>query len=184
MLLFWRHVQIGGIVKNTLRPPVPESCDSEWRKLMEECWSLDPERRPSFTEITSRLRSMSMSLQARGNYQAWQVRPSAPWNQGTFLQLCLIVQNFSCIVFFFFKEAIKIQDWGWHALRVVITLQLLFLVMSVGYDIVICLFFLVKDEVEIIWYSCVHLPILYLLHEQTFSRKIYIEREKGKKRCL
>ncbi|RDX77196.1 putative serine/threonine-protein kinase SIS8, partial [Mucuna pruriens] len=67
---------IGGIVKNTLRPPVPERCDSEWRKLMEECWSPDPESRPSFTEITSRLRSMSMALQAKGNYQAYQLRPS------------------------------------------------------------------------------------------------------------
>ncbi|XP_014497906.1 uncharacterized protein LOC106759305 isoform X2 [Vigna radiata var. radiata] len=57
---------IGGIVKNTLRPPVPERCDSEWRKLMEECWSPDPESRPSFTEITSRLRSMSLVLQTKG----------------------------------------------------------------------------------------------------------------------
>ncbi|KAK7338882.1 hypothetical protein VNO77_19516 [Canavalia gladiata] len=67
---------IGGIVKNTLRPPVPERCDSEWRKLMEECWSPDPESRPSFTEITRRLRSMSMALQAKGNYQSYQLRPS------------------------------------------------------------------------------------------------------------
>ena len=67
---------IGGIVKNTLRPPIPERCDPEWRKLMEECWSRDPEFRPSFTEITSRLRSMSMALQGKGNYNAWQLRPS------------------------------------------------------------------------------------------------------------
>jgi len=55
---------------------VPEGCDSEWRKLMEECWSPDPESRPSFTEITNRLRSMSLVLQAKGNYQAYQLRPS------------------------------------------------------------------------------------------------------------
>lgn len=67
---------IGGIVKNTLRPPIPERCDPEWRKLMEECWSREPECRPSFTEITGRLRSMSMTLQGKGNYQAWQLRPS------------------------------------------------------------------------------------------------------------
>ncbi|XP_021907336.1 uncharacterized protein LOC110821722 [Carica papaya] len=58
---------IGGIVKNTLRPPIPERCDPEWRKLMEQCWSPDPECRPSFTEITNRLRSMSMAVQARGH---------------------------------------------------------------------------------------------------------------------
>ncbi|KAE9603353.1 hypothetical protein Lal_00008241 [Lupinus albus] len=57
---------IGGIVKNTLRPPIPEHCDTEWRKLMEECWSRNPESRPSFTEITRRLRAMFMTLQAKG----------------------------------------------------------------------------------------------------------------------
>ncbi|KAF7825700.1 putative serine/threonine-protein kinase SIS8 [Senna tora] len=66
----------GGIVKNTLRPPIPERCDSEWRKLMEECWSPDPDSRPSFTEITGRLRTMSKSLQAKeGHNQARQIRP-------------------------------------------------------------------------------------------------------------
>jgi len=43
---------------------------------MEECWSREPECRPAFTEITGRLRSMSMTLQGKGNYQAWQLRPS------------------------------------------------------------------------------------------------------------
>ncbi|KAG5514711.1 hypothetical protein RHGRI_035937 [Rhododendron griersonianum] len=57
---------IGGILKNTLRPPIPERCDLEWRKLMEECWSTDAEARPSFTEITNRLRSMSVAAQGKG----------------------------------------------------------------------------------------------------------------------
>ncbi|XP_002518140.2 uncharacterized protein LOC8265633 [Ricinus communis] len=56
---------IGGIVSNTLRPPIPERCDPEWRKLMEECWSFYPSARPSFTEITNRLRVMSMALQPK-----------------------------------------------------------------------------------------------------------------------
>ncbi|XP_057959860.1 uncharacterized protein LOC131152173 [Malania oleifera] len=56
---------IGGIVSNTLRPPIPERCDPEWRKLMEECWSPDPAARPSFTEITNRLRIMSMTIQTK-----------------------------------------------------------------------------------------------------------------------
>ncbi|XP_022856153.1 uncharacterized protein LOC111377307 isoform X2 [Olea europaea var. sylvestris] len=58
---------IGGIVKNTLRPPIPEKCDSGWRILMEQCWSAEPEARPSFTDITNRLRSLSVALQSRGN---------------------------------------------------------------------------------------------------------------------
>lgn len=57
---------VGGIVNNTLRPPIPDRCDPEWRKLMEQCWSPDPAARPSFTEITNRLRTMSMVLQTKG----------------------------------------------------------------------------------------------------------------------
>ncbi|KAF7837346.1 Serine/threonine-protein kinase EDR1 [Senna tora] len=53
---------IGGIVNNTLRPSIPKRCDSEWKKLMEECWSPDPAARPSFTEITHRFRIMQAAL--------------------------------------------------------------------------------------------------------------------------
>ncbi|KAL6603065.1 hypothetical protein ACP70R_043426 [Stipagrostis hirtigluma subsp. patula] len=54
-------VIIGGIVSNTLRPQVPDSCDPEWRSLMEQCWATEPSERPSFTEIANRLRSMAAS---------------------------------------------------------------------------------------------------------------------------
>lgn len=54
-------VIIGGIVSNTLRPAVPDSCDPEWRSLMEQCWSTEPSERPTFTEIAGRLRSMAAS---------------------------------------------------------------------------------------------------------------------------
>ncbi|CAM0909189.1 unnamed protein product [Alopecurus aequalis] len=54
-------VIIGGIVSNTLRPQVPESCDPEWRSLMEQCWATEPSERPSFTQIAVRLRSMAAS---------------------------------------------------------------------------------------------------------------------------
>ncbi|KAK1604585.1 hypothetical protein QYE76_028258 [Lolium multiflorum] len=52
---------IGGIVNNNLRPPVPESCDPQWRSLMEQCWSAEPSVRPSFTEVVKRLRAMATS---------------------------------------------------------------------------------------------------------------------------
>ncbi|CAL9074183.1 unnamed protein product [Musa textilis] len=61
---------IGGILNNKLRPPIPERCESEWRKLMEQCWSLDPVARPSFSEITDRLRAMSMAYQQKAQTQA------------------------------------------------------------------------------------------------------------------
>ncbi|CAM0873289.1 unnamed protein product [Alopecurus aequalis] len=49
---------IGGILSNTLRPPVPTSCNPEWRKLMEQCWSTEPSQRPSFTEVATCLRGI------------------------------------------------------------------------------------------------------------------------------
>nr|XP_010924148.1 uncharacterized protein LOC105047056 isoform X2 [Elaeis guineensis] len=56
---------IGGIVNNTLRPPVPVTCDPEWRRLMEQCWAPDPVQRPCFTQIASRLRAMSVASQTK-----------------------------------------------------------------------------------------------------------------------
>ncbi|PIA45457.1 hypothetical protein AQUCO_01700764v1 [Aquilegia coerulea] len=58
---------IGGIVSNTLRPPVPSFCDAEWKRLMEQCWAPDPVVRPSFTEIASRLRVMSSKAPIQAN---------------------------------------------------------------------------------------------------------------------
>ncbi|KAB2636523.1 hypothetical protein D8674_027057 [Pyrus ussuriensis x Pyrus communis] len=42
-----------------------ERCDSERKNLMEQCWSSDPDIRPSFTEITNRLQAMSNALQGK-----------------------------------------------------------------------------------------------------------------------
>ncbi|EPS71752.1 hypothetical protein M569_03004, partial [Genlisea aurea] len=50
---------IGGIVSNTLRPAVPESCEDDWRDLMERCWSSEPSERPCFSEISDGLRAMA-----------------------------------------------------------------------------------------------------------------------------
>ncbi|KAH0455032.1 hypothetical protein IEQ34_016956 [Dendrobium chrysotoxum] len=55
------EVIIDGIVSNTLRPSVPESCDPEWRSLMEQCWSTEPSKRPCFIEIANKLCSMASS---------------------------------------------------------------------------------------------------------------------------
>ncbi|XVE63593.1 hypothetical protein DITRI_Ditri07aG0032300 [Diplodiscus trichospermus] len=57
---------IGGIVSNTLRPPVPESCDPEWRSLMERCWSSEPSERPNFTEIANELRAIAAKIPPKG----------------------------------------------------------------------------------------------------------------------
>ncbi|KAI5065962.1 hypothetical protein GOP47_0018586 [Adiantum capillus-veneris] len=52
---------IGGIVNNTLRPPVPSWCDPAWKSLMEKCWAADPGDRPTFLEISAELRAMATS---------------------------------------------------------------------------------------------------------------------------
>ncbi|KAL0910919.1 hypothetical protein M5K25_019016 [Dendrobium thyrsiflorum] len=52
---------IDGIVSNTLRPSVPDSCDPEWRSLMEQCWSTEPSKRPCFIEIANKLCFMASS---------------------------------------------------------------------------------------------------------------------------
>ncbi|KAL9442453.1 hypothetical protein AB3S75_020877 [Citrus x aurantiifolia] len=56
---------IGGIVNNTLRPQIPTWCDPEWRSLMESCWASDPAERPSFSEISQRLRSMAAAINVK-----------------------------------------------------------------------------------------------------------------------
>nr|XP_017190695.2 uncharacterized protein LOC103447271 isoform X1 [Malus domestica] len=66
---------IGGIVSNTLRPPIPDSCDPEWKSLMERCWSSEPSERLSFTEIANGLRSMAAKVPPKGQTQPQQ--PSA-----------------------------------------------------------------------------------------------------------
>ncbi|KAF4359749.1 hypothetical protein F8388_008311 [Cannabis sativa] len=53
---------IGGIVNNSLRPQIPSWCDPEWKALMEACWSSDPTQRPSFTEISQKLRNMAAAM--------------------------------------------------------------------------------------------------------------------------
>ncbi|KAL3532237.1 hypothetical protein ACH5RR_005758 [Cinchona calisaya] len=60
---------IGGIVSNTLRPSVPESCDPDWKALMERCWSAEPSERPSFTEIANELRLMASKIPPKGQNQ-------------------------------------------------------------------------------------------------------------------
>ncbi|XP_052202511.1 uncharacterized protein LOC127808147 isoform X2 [Diospyros lotus] len=58
---------IGGIVSNTLRPPLPSPCDPEWKFLMEQCWAPDPVARPSFREIARRLRMMYTLTKPQAN---------------------------------------------------------------------------------------------------------------------
>ncbi|CAL0330366.1 unnamed protein product [Lupinus luteus] len=53
---------IGGIVNNNLRPRTPTWCDPEWKSLMESCWASNPAERPSFSEISKKLRTMAAAM--------------------------------------------------------------------------------------------------------------------------
>lgn len=55
----------GGIVNNTLRPQIPTWCDPEWKSLMESCWAPEPAERPSFSEISQKLRSMAAAMNVK-----------------------------------------------------------------------------------------------------------------------
>ncbi|GAV59611.1 PB1 domain-containing protein/Pkinase_Tyr domain-containing protein [Cephalotus follicularis] len=56
---------IGGIVNNSLRPQIPTWCDPEWKSLMESCWASDPAERPSFSEISQKLRNMAAAINVK-----------------------------------------------------------------------------------------------------------------------
>ncbi|KAF7086347.1 hypothetical protein CFC21_089642 [Triticum aestivum] len=56
---------IGGIVNNSLRPQIPSWCDPEWKSLMEGSWAGEPAQRPSFTEISQRLRKMAAAMNVK-----------------------------------------------------------------------------------------------------------------------
>ncbi|XVF34254.1 hypothetical protein REPUB_Repub18cG0043600 [Reevesia pubescens] len=56
---------IGGIVNKTLRPKIPSWCDPEWKALMEKCWASDPTERPSFSEISQKLRNMAAAINVK-----------------------------------------------------------------------------------------------------------------------
>lgn len=87
IIFLWHNS--GGIVSNTLRPLVPESCDPEWRLLMERCWSSEPSERPSFTEIANELRSMAAKIPHKGLNQQQQPTSLQPQVQKWYQRNCL-----------------------------------------------------------------------------------------------
>ncbi|XP_047307954.1 probable serine/threonine-protein kinase DDB_G0281745 [Impatiens glandulifera] len=56
---------IAGIVNDTLRPTIPTWCDPEWKSLMGSCWGSDPSERPSFAEISKKLRNMAAAINVK-----------------------------------------------------------------------------------------------------------------------
>eukprot|EP01102_Stenamoeba_stenopodia_P019173 TRINITY_DN7157_c0_g2_i2.p1 TRINITY_DN7157_c0_g2~~TRINITY_DN7157_c0_g2_i2.p1 ORF type:complete len:620 (-),score=130.31 TRINITY_DN7157_c0_g2_i2:21-1622(-) len=50
------------IVKQQLRPTIPETCPEDFAKLIRDCWSADQSARPSFTDVIQRLQAFRESL--------------------------------------------------------------------------------------------------------------------------
>jgi len=47
------------VLTESLRPPIPKNCPPEYAKLMQECWSDQPAKRPTFGRILQVLTSLS-----------------------------------------------------------------------------------------------------------------------------
>ena len=47
------------VVVEGKRPQIPNDCPPLYAELMSECWSADPEARPSFTDIVITLQTLS-----------------------------------------------------------------------------------------------------------------------------
>lgn len=46
---------ISGIIHETLRPIVPEDCDTLWAEIMKSCWQQSPACRPPIKKIVLHL---------------------------------------------------------------------------------------------------------------------------------
>ncbi|KAI4299389.1 hypothetical protein L6164_032855 [Bauhinia variegata] len=54
------------VVNKNLRPVIPSSCPSAMRALIEQCWSLQPDKRPEFWQIVKVLEHFEASLSRDG----------------------------------------------------------------------------------------------------------------------
>ena len=50
------------VVNKNLRPPIPSDCPTPLRNLMEQCWTANPDRRPSFFQIVHSLKDLENPL--------------------------------------------------------------------------------------------------------------------------
>lgn len=51
-----QQVVIVGIGKNRLSLPIPSTCPIKFRNLMQQCWNIDPKKRPDFNQILADLK--------------------------------------------------------------------------------------------------------------------------------
>eukprot|EP00188_Purpureofilum_apyrenoidigerum_P000873 Plantae.Rhodophyta-Purpureofilum_apyrenoidigerum.ctg14373.p1 GENE.Plantae.Rhodophyta-Purpureofilum_apyrenoidigerum.ctg14373~~Plantae.Rhodophyta-Purpureofilum_apyrenoidigerum.ctg14373.p1 ORF type:complete len:344 (+),score=50.37 Plantae.Rhodophyta-Purpureofilum_apyrenoidigerum.ctg14373:101-1132(+) len=54
-----------GVVRRHMRPPLPSSIDSDFTALMVKCWDREPEERPGFQEISTKLSAIEAETRLR-----------------------------------------------------------------------------------------------------------------------
>nr|WIL59862.1 nodulation protein [Melilotus officinalis] len=54
------------VVNKNLRPVIPSSCPPAMRALIEQCWSLNPDKRPEFSQVVKVLEQFESSLARDG----------------------------------------------------------------------------------------------------------------------
>ncbi|MBA0774995.1 hypothetical protein Gotri_010161 [Gossypium trilobum] len=63
------------VVNKNLRPVIPKDCPPAMRALIEQCWSLNPEKRPEFWQIVKVLEQFESSLNRDGTLD-WVPNPN------------------------------------------------------------------------------------------------------------
>ncbi|KAB2029518.1 hypothetical protein ES319_D05G169400v1 [Gossypium barbadense] len=63
------------VVNKNLRPAIPKDCPPAMRALIEQCWSLNPEKRPEFWQIVKVLEQFESSLNRDGTLD-WVPNPN------------------------------------------------------------------------------------------------------------
>ncbi|CAI0407480.1 unnamed protein product [Linum tenue] len=65
------------VVNKNMRPVIPTNCPPAMKALIEQCWSLQPEKRPEFWQVVRVLEQFQMSFSRYGNLNLVQ-NPSCP----------------------------------------------------------------------------------------------------------
>ncbi|CAI9760189.1 unnamed protein product [Fraxinus pennsylvanica] len=69
------------VVNKNLRPAIPDDCPLAMRALIDQCWSVQPDKRPEFWQIVKVLEQFESSLARDGTLNLIQ-NPTCQDNKG------------------------------------------------------------------------------------------------------
>ncbi|WOG89843.1 hypothetical protein DCAR_0209082 [Daucus carota subsp. sativus] len=70
------------VVNKNFRPAIPGDCPAAMKALIEQCWSLQPDRRPDFCQVVKVLEQFEASLASDGNLNKLQNLPCQDHKKG------------------------------------------------------------------------------------------------------